>query len=152
MQPSAHHFNLSRVEIHMTNDIEHAPHWHYIFQEVSSLHKADIFCFSPNCSVSLLRHNSACQIFLVGAGRVRNATEIAQQPEEGMSFFHRNIICTALILCILACYFPVGDTLLSRILGILENPSFAFIEEVSTGLIKPCAGCGIHYSTVIQKA
>lgn len=58
------------------------------------------------------------------------------------------IVITALILSSSVFWFAGDDTvLMSRVLGTLEHPPSALIDEVSSFLIKLCASHGAHHPT-----
>lgn len=85
-QPRGHHLDLLKAELALSQDLENAPEWRYIFQRTSSHHQSDLFSFSPGCTDALLKHYLEAQMYLVGVGKLRTAMEISRQPEDGVFF------------------------------------------------------------------
>lgn len=133
-QPTEDRLNLSRAEIPISRNLENVPYWQLIFQGVDMFWQNILLFFKPNCSVELLRYVAKMLLFTVGVATIRTAVEIDKQPESCTFMLRHCIVMMALTLSSLAFRFIGGDSLFKRILGTLEKPPQALIDEVSSGL------------------
>lgn len=74
-------------------------------------------------------------LFTVGAAILRTAVAVDRQPEPCMFILCYFTVMTVLTLSSLAFRFIGGDSLYKRILGALEKPPQALIDEVSSDYV-----------------